>query len=109
MEKKPVEFSQVAHLYLGCQFTRPDCPHALTFDVSELHAMLLFKIDCKPILRPLKDMTDEECAELGFSKIKRNLRLFSENFTANQYAYLLSKSFDLFGLIESNQAIPQTK
>lgn len=95
--------------------------------------------DFKLMLRPLLNMSDEErrefimCSndwnkyykELGFiskspeglahtCKYKRGVhditRIQSlENFDSNQFLYLLSKHFDLFGLIEAGLAIDKTK
>ena len=92
----------------------------------------------KPLLRPLSDMTEEEAVELAklseyepdFNdvKIERNKyndiivswqgnnesrEVFNSTgelfYCAEQFVYLLSRSFDLFGLIESGQAIDKTK
>src|SRR6185369_12818594 len=54
----------------------------------------------KPILRKLQDMTEEEHLE-----IERLPDAYWGQLNADQFAYLLSKSFDLFGLIESGDAI----
>lgn len=76
---------------------------------------------CKPILRPLSDMSEDECFELGeilnvhipdhlIEALKNNSKYvidfrYSFEFTR----YLLSKHFDLFGLIEAGLAIDKTK
>lgn len=61
----------------------------------------------KPILRPLSDMTEEEEAEylqIVFSHEHSNtMRNLSKD--AEGVKYLLSKGFDLFGLIEEGLAI----
>lgn len=88
----------------------------------------------KPILRPLSDMTEEEgrqyatyygidgylsvtiTEENGYVKISiGNSGHMASLFPLGQYGqkpetlvYLLSKGFDLFGLIESGQAIDKT-
>jgi hypothetical protein len=56
------------------------------------------------ILRPLSDMTDEERAEAFTIKGKN---AFVE-FEAETTKFLLSKHFDLFGLIEAGLAIDKT-
>lgn len=64
--------------------------------------------DVKPILRPLPDMTDEE---------KQDVNAFSEMLSDHHAGeamgatvlYLLSKHFDLFGLIDAGLAIDKTK
>lgn len=84
----------------------------------------------KPILRPLSDMTEKEARQCwkisnplvsyrfsGFDGQSRSI--FYKNGNGNngsevlnkpsQFVYLLSKRFDLFGLIESGQAINKTE
>lgn len=75
----------------------------------------------KPILRPLSDMTEGELQECGnlvydFSDDTSGLGLNEhkwEDFTlllcVEQFHWLLSKHFDLFGLIEAGLAIDKTK
>lgn len=70
----------------------------------------------KLILRPLSDITDEEKKRIGFDAYKvlrgsNSLPAFSESkvWAAEQTAFLLSKHFDLFGLIEAGLAIDATK
>jgi hypothetical protein len=69
------------------------------------------------LLRPISDMTDEEAAECGnldydFSSEPDlniwNWKDFDTLNSSNQFIYLLSKHFDLFGLIESGLAIDKT-
>lgn len=67
----------------------------------------------KPILRPLSDMSEEEIIE-SEREYFRGDDLDSTNniscYTASAFQtnYLLKKQFDLFGLIESGQAIDKT-
>lgn len=74
----------------------------------------------KPILRPLSDLTKEEVKILdemartqknGEQFIKRETKFFSGIRTRSAEAlhYLLSKHFDLFGLIDAGLAIDKTK
>lgn len=92
--------------------------------------------DVKPILRPLSDMTNDEFYELSelleecdyeavFQKYndgktgvgymwQEGMAGLILNSDAGQYfvkifPFLLSRSFDLFGLIESGEAIDKTK
>lgn len=63
-------------------------------------------VDIKPILRQLSDMTEEEANKsdaLGSDEINGQLVLSPEAIL-----YLLSKHFDLFGLIESGLAIDKS-
>jgi hypothetical protein len=75
-----------------------------------------FKVgEVQPILRHLNDITEEEFnemfhhmdggIELSF-KIDGNVKKF--DITPSQIAYLLSRSVDLFGLIEAGLAIDKT-
>jgi hypothetical protein len=108
-------------------------------DASMLHEELEeWCFDIKPILRPLSDMTEEEaieCAKLSewephFRDVKVERTAYGDllvkwdgmveggeqqNVTgdmfycAEQFQYLLSKSFDLFNLIPEGLAIEKTK
>lgn len=132
------QFKEVAHLYLGCKcayadanmklwdiplgqrtgFTHPNggkpCVREMSLQVLSQDYSLI-----TPILRPLSDMTNEEKDELGFKAfgvLRDSLgaptlpqRFVSIKWAARNTAYLLSKHFDLFGLIESGQAIDATK
>lgn len=53
------------------------------------------------ILRKLEDMTEEEADKLASMCPQRNY----DKYNPAQFTYLLSKSFDLFGLIEAGLAI----
>jgi len=69
----------------------------------------------KPILRSLSSLTEEEATEgLGYDnliykpfKVCNNFSSRSV-FSAKEFVFLLSKGFDLFGLIESGEAIDAT-
>ena len=76
----------------------------------------------KLLLRPLSDMTEEEedyindefsfghaLSNLGKSLKEGNLYQMRVTETFEITRYLLSKSFDLFGLIESGLALDKTK
>ena len=62
--------------------------------------------DWKLILRPLSDMTEEEKNEYLLIGTDSSTR-FEHN--ARRTQYLLSKGFDLFGLIDAGLAIDKTK
>jgi hypothetical protein len=59
----------------------------------------------KPLLRPLSDMTDREKHEVGKLSFIGNVHHQAE---AAKTVWLLSKGFDLFGLIEDGMAIDKT-
>lgn len=122
------EIKDYLHLYLGCEAeiefidsakgrTKLECAHVQGVLTPELVKMVK---SCKPILRPLSDMTEEEfedfkkIADSDFCKMtvidaasKDGITRLAHKFNAT--AYLLSKHFDLFGLIESGLAIDKTK
>lgn len=68
------------------------------------------KIDFKPILRPLSDMTDIEKDEFSEHQIDNFGEDFhNEMYDISQFLFLLKQGFDIFGLISSGQAIDKTK
>ena len=77
-----------------------------------VHATLLREKRVKLILRPLSDMTDVEHRELMkicFEDEFQTLALAPVGCGCPKgFAYLLSKHFDLFGLIEAGLAIDAT-
>lgn len=127
------ELKDYLHLYLGCELLSIS-----TYEIvgklegivgSEAH----FKVNgvwysaslsnYKPILRPLSDMTDEEYDYLAEhilddiiwspATIYDFINILREKLSISKLAetnyYLLSKHFDLFGLIESGLAIDASK
>lgn len=96
-------------------------------------------LNSKPLLRPLSDLTKEEAIEVtkpvvvygdipnartydtyesAFGKTvvfwgdglrERYIPEDETHFCSEQFTYLIKKGFDLFGLIESNQAVDKTK
>jgi hypothetical protein len=127
------KFKDVAHLYFGCQLQTEEgigklnelnndeeCEQPITcYDL--VHAFLRYD-EVKPILRPLSDMTEEEATEVGRRGSEGwNIIAKGEPISCNadvsklglgvvhrqaaETAYLLSRGFDLFGLIESGEAI----
>jgi hypothetical protein len=67
----------------------------------------------RPILRSLSSMTEGEKLELykelygddAYSVIRLKFNLSTDSLSPNGFCYLLSKHFDLFGLIENKLAI----
>ena len=113
--------AQEAALYLGqeIQFTNVYYNHKDTQDIEMLTAAVLVdisrqhKVDAKLLLRPLSDITEEELQALGYrSKGDFEGLYLAANgefiFTTKEFAYLLSRGFDLFGFIESGKAIDKT-
>lgn len=63
------------------------------------HSNEFYYHHCKPLLRPLSDMTEEEI------KIYESM----QSRLWEQFVWLLKNRFDLFNLISSGQAIDKTK
>lgn len=62
--------------------------------------------ECKPILRRLEDMTEEEKQESQKYNVVETINDVKVEWdTPLTFHYLLQQGFDLFGLIDSNQAI----
>lgn len=128
MEKKIEDY---LHLYLGCEAERtwyyssePNTVHSkrtvivdgglIENPIGTSSPNIDLEFDLKPILHPLSDMTEEEGKEyvaLGFGGMidQRGGKLIYQTFTPPCFLWLLSKHFDLFGLIDSGLAIDKTK
>jgi len=102
------------HLYLGCTAMITEgstvSPYNLSSDIlSSVYAGEF--VDVKPILRPLSDMTDEESREIcAYTRnaqafVKFDTPIGKEAINPLPFKYLLSKHFDLFGLIEAGLAL----
>lgn len=62
--------------------------------------------EVKLVLRPLSDMTEEEKKEYNHRK---QLKGYMPEVHADNTLWLLSKSFDLFGLIHAGLAVSKTE
>lgn len=115
------------HLYLGCEATTDSGLIGNLITINHEASIAIIRInpeagqtiskmysEIKPILRKLSSMTDEEIDEVWHSHEPqdvltmnysdgRNVRKVS--LTAERTRYLLSRGFDLFGLIDSGLAI----
>lgn len=129
MEKKIEDY---LHLYLGCEVmgTEPAWGESRKGYLTGIHGeyeaeIQFFEEDgvnvsespaynkftqVKPILRPLSSMTQEEADDYN----KKSATRFSLDYFRDQVMeeaevtrYLLSKHFDLFGLIDAGLAIPK--
>lgn len=110
-----IEVKDVLHLYLGCEAMYGDLKIVVcglninSYSIQNIINEETFKIsDIKPILRQLSSMTEEELNEMKFN-MPGGVDIPNERaafyITPHQVAYLLSKSFDLFGLIDAGLAI----
>lgn len=121
------ELKDYLHLYLGCRIKSKggnfgdlvsvsnDGMSIVVYDKDKIHDPRGLCVNSDwllPILRPLSDMTGEEREEiknvLPLGK-KHDLHFFEDiKDAAKVFSWLLSKHFDLFGLIESGLAIDKT-
>lgn len=131
-----IQFKEVAKHYIGCDVIDEEnnrgtfwgyktsmADHALVDCKKQVpYVVSIEKI--KPVLRPLNDMTEEEQRqsyvlagwepEYSYEMLdepdrKEETNLISLIGRPNVWNYLLSKHFDLFGLIESGEAVDKTK
>lgn len=101
------ELKDVLHLYFMCDImVYSNC--VPTIKTKLFPPYLGDWSGVKLILRPFSDMTEEEAVESGLGTIARDLEMFNRPWSPKQFLYLLSRGFDLFGLIESKQAIDKT-
>jgi hypothetical protein len=117
IETQPIKLTGISYDEgeLWCHFENTETGYALVEDV-------------KPILRPLSDMTEEERRVLILERysvsntltkswIDNNVMYFEttgftqggkfyiNEYTPDIFLYLLSRHFDLFNLLDTNQAI----
>lgn len=113
------------HLYLGCPIAIPSVADIEDWDGYTLHEINTdgmcavlhneFGItfheveDIKPLLRPLSDMSVEEKLEIKVPIAEICLEFMSKEWAPKQVVFLLSKGFDLFGLIDAGLALDKTK
>lgn len=126
------DFSTVAHLYLGCEvvihndqpkrrvvrtlfgFAEPERISAITMDGIRNRGQVNMHF-LKPILRKIESITFEEFIEAGKIHVSCGgvIQITFDDVKANRvlptypevFAWLLSKHFDLFNLIDNNLAI----
>lgn len=122
------DIKDVIHFYLGgtCQLTTDEEDVYTITGVNqwqvemygakseERATVLLDEIDLLKLrLRPMDSMTREEMYESKITNMTiEQMSIISSirpAFTVDQFLYLLKKQFDIFSLLESNQAIDKTK
>jgi hypothetical protein len=114
------QLKDVIHFYLGCRVVHPALKNNRVLTAVWMQSLLDKGIDVKLILRRLSDMTEEECEEYGMMyeqgkydsqslefdcKIGLSAYYIGTKNAAERIRALLKAGFDLFGLIESGQAI----
>lgn len=76
---------------------------------SDTDSVMCNVADIKPLLKSLSDITEEDCVALGFEDKAEWYHFLWEyptpQFNAKGFTYLLSKHYDLFNLIENNEAL----
>ena len=78
-----------------------------------IHIFNIYAHNCKPYLRPMSSMTEEECIELGnikatienISEVIPNVPYYIEVAYSNQIDWLNAHHFDYRGLIEKGLAL----
>lgn len=135
------KFSQVAHLYLWCmiQYPNPDGGKPIVAKLTGVTSdgfettykrkkngcngdLIGFKDgkerghqtyaeNCKPILRHLSDITEEDREALSQILLIMDINSYADAIMvdAAKTTYLLSKGYDLHNLIETGQAINAKK
>jgi hypothetical protein len=110
------------HFYIGCKTN-----HGTLIGIDSGICMVRFECgylsrgpinEIKPILRKLSSMTEEEQIEVDkrgsdgwqlinphYDEKRQNIHLGVVHRQAAEVSYLLSRGFDLFGLIDANLAI----
>lgn len=107
------------HLYLGCECQTPEGVMKLNAVYHDSNPVFYDSVndfafsEIKLILRPLSSMTEVEQNEIGLyggggNKFCDWKGTPVNGFSPDTFRLLLSKSFDLFGLIESGLAIDAT-
>lgn len=100
------------HLYIGCKVSYTGMANNRTLTVKWLGGLLEANgwQNIKPILRPLSDMTEEEFKAAGLVTHPKHWKehIANYSFQIRTITYLLSRGFDIFGLIEENLAINKT-
>ena len=107
------KLKDVLHLYIGCETTQGTLIEVRKSGHCTTYKNIYLKGDIneiKPILRSLSDITEFEIIQLmalstGDVNVFRADNPNTHKFSARQFVYLLQLGFDLFGLIESDQAI----
>ena len=102
------ELKDYLHLYLGCDCYYPPKENGEKGGyIKLLPEMLKYAEQIKPILRPLSDMTEKEKENIGgtdWTSVDGDWEYSPETFL-----FLLSKRFDIFGLIEAGFAVNATE
>lgn len=112
-----MELKDVIHYYIGQRCfaegygTGFGKIEGATLSIVQIRTNMIWyvlPVEIKPILRRIEDLTEEEYKKWMVKVIKRTDEEDGLNFysqTPESFHYLLSIGIDLFGLIDSGQAI----
>jgi hypothetical protein len=103
-----VPYGEAKFCYIQTYLHRNDIN--VVVDIGDNYVAFDFH-EVKPILRPLSDITEEECNLLSWSYTNaygRKLLYSPEMLNPEEFKQLLVWGFDLFGLIEAGLAIDKT-
>jgi len=133
------ELKDVINFYLGCEMiSKKGTIWILAPSNFPNNWKDSYFLTSKPLLRPLSDMTEEEAVEVtkpiviygytegrsyeayrnsfgkivvswGISHLEKYVPQSELHFTTEQFIYLIKQGFDIFGLIDSSQAVDKTK
>ena len=109
------ELKDYAHLYYGCKLWLEfrdgssgghelDC-YWLKYLTVEGYSVTTKPTSLKLILRPLSSITNEERLERG----KAIIQYGKAEIEAEYHRWMLSKGFDMFGLVDAGIALDKTK
>lgn len=77
---------------------------APVYEEGNIEGRLPQRVDCKPILRPLSDLTFQELRKWGFVRMPNEFEDF-ENYSFGFAQYCFRHHMDIFGLIPQGLAI----
>lgn len=120
-----IKFSEVAHFYIGCKIqtkqgigtfgvlytpgeTKPEeCRPIGCYDLVKCDWNFE---EVKPILKSFNDLSEEDVEPMGWAELEDIKKTFwndikLDEFCINEFMHLIKLQVDLFGLIESGQAI----
>lgn len=115
-----ITFNDVAHLYIGCNVKTDDNEIGKLIGIVNNNGIIVKHIQQKdeikivlneviPILKSIEEMTDEQFDEnyLKFEEMEKDCieRIDTMKCMAAMYTQLCKDGYDVFRLIESNQAI----
>jgi len=133
------ELKDVINFYLGCEMiSEKGTIWILAPSNFPSNWKDSYFLTSKPLLRPLSDMNSTEAIELtkpivvygysetrsystytnhfgntvvswGDSHLEKYVPQKEEHYTTEQFIYLIKQGFDIFGLIDSSQAVDKTK